>query len=169
MGNHQGDPIDAAVMLVPEEWRDVLPPAPPPSVPIPVVPGTHGLSIDRYMVLGFPANRVKWDRGEITSESHPFVSIEMPIREYARLRYDSRDHLLLRHRGQWIQDGVKFPASNLDGVSGAPVFRFDPDGTEPSPDLVAIFITVRREFGRKRLLATRVHHHVDLACQLLAA
>lgn len=169
-GDHQHDRIDAAVMLVPEQWCDFVPtPVPPLSPPSPVAPGTHGLEVDRYMVLGFPANRVKWDKGETTSELRPLVSVEMPDGEYARLGYSRMDHLLLRDRRRWIRDKVKVQASCLKGVSGAPIFRFNADEADSVPELQAISIASKRPEHKDvwSLLATKVHHHVAIAHQLL--
>ena len=169
MGDHQNDPIDAAVDLLPVDSSCHL--------------SAHALDVSaidtgnsnaqeaRYLLLGYPANRTETDRRKkaILSERKPLVFQEVPAEDYAKIGYERQTYLLLRYRNELKSVRGKHRARNLQGSSGGGIWRFDPHSNS-TPNLVAIFTELKPVKGGKVLVGTRVWKHLGLAasCVTLA-
>jgi hypothetical protein len=167
MGRHQSDPVDAAVLLLPATSS-----AASRSLALDcstIAETADELDGSRYLLLGYPANRVQADRrrAEVSSERKPLISSEVPDEMYARMEYDKRRHVLLRWRSEWQSTAGNHHARNLEGVSGGGIWRFDPRSPDVPPRLIATFTELPHRRGAKVLVGTRIHLHSELADELL--
>jgi hypothetical protein len=162
MGNHEHDPLDAAVCLlpadIPQEWMmrafDI-------STNAPIV--SH--EVPRYLLCGYPANRTAVDGPEQQTERKVLICSEVDDCVYVKKRYDKSTHLLLNWQGTWRTATHGHGARNLKGASGGAIWRFTP-GTNAT-ELVAIFTECTLPSGGGRVLVgTRIPIHLELAANL---
>jgi hypothetical protein len=165
MGNHDHDPLDAAVCLLPSgSHADLVWRALDLRMIKPFAPTEKTL----YLLLGHPANRTSVDRvvKDIASERMPLVFPELAESDYIRMGYSRDTHLLLRWQKLWKTPTGRRHARRLAGSSGGGIWAFD-WSVDSVPQLVATFTEVPQVKGGKAHVGTRVAAHLLLASELL--
>ena len=165
-GDHENDPVDAGVLFLPLGTHDDLLAR---ALNIPKIETESNDSHhQRFLLLGYPANRVSVDRVkmEIRSEEKAYIYTEVPDAVYLKLGYDKAIHLLLDWKSRLRTPAGSHHARSLLGSSGGGIWRFQPHVGQ-SAQLMATFtaLTLPRH-GRRVLVGTLVHRHLELARSL---
>jgi hypothetical protein len=165
--DHQQDPLDAAVYLL------------PPHSPSDLIAQAFEISAHepisdqpdpRYLLLGQPANRTDIDnrREEIVSENEATIWMEVEDSIYIKSEYYKQTHLVLDWRSEWRTGTSTHAARNLEGSSGGAIWRFSLR-KPATAELVGTFTEFTPpKKGRRFLVGTRILVHLALVRDLMA-
>jgi hypothetical protein len=161
MGNHEDDPLDAAVCLlpadIPQEWMMR-------AFDISTSDFIVGHEAPRYLLCGYPANRTGIDgwKQQVSTERKVLICSEVDDCVYVKTRYDKSTHLLLNWQSKWRTATGWHWDRNLKGASGGAIWRFNP--FTDAAELAAIFTECTMPSGGARVLVgTRLPIHLELA------
>ena len=144
---HFGDPMDAAVVPLPEKIATDLDAFALDDGQVPKAPDMA------YYLTAFPAHRTEVDTQDeeiwVTPIARVFAEADETV--YAEEKCDRRTHIVFRRHSH----------DPLDGASGGPIWALTLRGTSEPPDvrLVASFIEANTDVG----VAARIQLHMELA------
>lgn len=166
MGNHQTDPVDAAIVRLPQNSPTELMSR---ALDVSEIQLIVRQEVPRYLLLGLPANRTSVDRvkKEISSEQKALIYSELDERVYSQIGYDRQTHLVLQWRSRWKDLTGYSGARHLAGSSGGAIWCFDLSSPENPARLVATLTECRPVRGRKVLVGTRIGIHLELLRRLV--
>lgn len=159
----EDDRLDAAILELDAEsgtnWSGWL-------SPDNLLPGAPATDKDRFLVAGFPRNKLKYnfDRRSVTPRAIPIFARPAPETDFPSLRITPATHIALQfNREKQLQDGAQVTAPSVRGVSGGMVLSA-PDVLQQeslkSTGVAGIFI--EWSSPKRFLIATRIDVHLKL-------